>query len=386
MTEPKISYIEITARTDFPVVGRPEMHLWEPTLRTLQNQDFKDFEYIVVDVFYHERPNYFKDHNYGLRIKHIPATPNIWSELGLVQTCHQFNKGLVYADGKLVLFGADSAMYPPWLMGELWRHYMEGWFISLGFGADITFSPDLKERMLGNDGQYKFVDEWQGQRPEKTRTGLVDTYWYRDLGYEGIVTMDHRYRNLFTTGPSNFSMIPPSWFYGISTLSMSAALKVNGMSLNFDGDSALNDVDLGWRLKMAGFEQIAMCRKCYTIEAYAGTFWHPKMMSPRPEVKCNYAMVNWNKMKGKYRANDGMNTMEVDEMIGKICGDQGICDVKNVCRTLPHRGPFFNKQVPNLYEHWLKHGAPERFDLALERDMRKAGVSHRDGTFVNMEE
>ena len=92
----------------------------------------------------------------GLKIKHIPASPNIWTPHGLVQTCHQFNKGIIHADGELLFFDADSGMLHPQLMENLWKHYQDGYFVSLGFGSDVTFAPELQERKLGKDGNYEY--------------------------------------------------------------------------------------------------------------------------------------------------------------------------------------------------------------------------------------
>ena len=284
----RISYVTITARSDYPTVGLPKLHLFEPTLKTLASQTFKDFEYVVVDVFYEERKDYFKEHNYGLKIKHIPASPNIWTQHGLVQTCHQFNKGIIHADGELLFFDADSGMLHPQLMENLWKHYLDGYFVSLGFGSDVTFAPELYERKLGKDGNYEYpAGSWQGT--SQASTTIVPTEWIKALGYgyQGIIIMDNRYRKLYEDRPSSeHHRIPPDWFYGISTVSMEAMLKVNGFNLAFDGDSALNDVDLGNRLVTAGYFRLEMFRDSYCVEAFARTLLASEnaQVPPRSEV------------------------------------------------------------------------------------------------------
>lgn len=375
----KISYITITARADYPTVGLPNLHLWEPTLKTLKNQTFTDFEYIIVDVFYEDRKDYFKTHNYGLKIKHIPASPNIWTQYGLVQTCHQFNKGIIHADGELLFFDADSGMLHPQLMENLWKHYKDGYFVSLGFGSDVTFAPELQERKLGKNGNYQYpAGSWQ--QTSKTSTTIVPTEWIKALGYgyQGNLILDHRYRSMFEQPNSpNSTLIPPDWFYGISTVSMEAILKVNGFNNAFDGDSALNDVDLGNRLVIAGYDNLWMFRDSYCIEAFAGPFWHPKMRTIRPEVKCNNGMVLYNKLSGRYRANEPISNADIDYIIHNICTTK--CGVRDTCRTMPHRGPFFNKNEPELVAYWKKYGITETVDLEMEREVREEEV----GTYVN---
>jgi len=377
----KLSMIQITARANYPTAGREDLHLWEPTLQTLAHQTFKDFELIVVDVFYDERPDYFKEHNYGLKIKHIPATPNPWHKWGLVQTCSQFNKGIIHADGELILTDADSSMLPPNLLEQLWKHYQDGYFVSLGFGADLTFATELYERKLNAEGIYEFkTGIWQGtQLEEAKKRSIVPTGWYSFLGYKGLVIMDHRYRQLFANSNREMTLIKPDWYYGISTISLEAALKVNGYDTSFDGDSALNDVDMGYRLVQAGYNKLAMFRDSYIIEAYAKLGWHPKMRSPRPEIKCNFAILQFNRWTYRYRVNTPLSPRDINYIITNICTNK--CPIKEQCRKLSHRGPFFNKNEPELFEYWRRYGASFQIDLEIEREMRKNGES--EGTFVN---
>lgn len=363
----KISFIEVTARSNYPIAGKPALHLWEVTLQTLARQSFTDFEYIVSDIFWDERKDYFKEHNYGLSIKHIPAAPNIWHEKGLCQICHQFNKGIIHADGELLFFCADSNMIHPRLMENLWNHYRDGWFITLGFGSDVSYGPQYLQTTA--------------------RENIIPTEWYRFLDFHGHVHMDHRYNSLFEKTNDNFVPLKPrrlNWYYGISTVSLEAALKINGLNECFDPDVTLSDIDFGERLFMAGYDRIAMCRDCYVVEAYAGTDWHLGM-KPKKEVKCTYGLLLYNRLGHRYRANDPLSTLDVDGIINRICLDpEGKkCNVRETCKTLPHRGPFFNKNEMEEYEYWLKHGASIKLDLDFEREMRKQGVDHQTGTFVN---
>lgn len=378
----KISYLEITARTDYPTVGVPDLHLWEPTLKTMSRQTLKDFELIFIDVLYDERPDYFKDHNYGLRIKHIPAKPNAWHDLGLVQTCSQFNRGIIHSDGELIFTSADSNMYPPDLMENLWRHYKDGFFTSLGFGSDLTYTPEIYERTLQADGTYRDkTGSWQGA---SAIDNTVPTDWYTGiLPYKGKVIMDHRYRSLFQHTTREQSVILPSWYYGISTMSLDAALRVNGYDQALDGDSALNDVDIGNRLSMLG-AKLAMFRDSYCVEAYAGTFWNPKMMSPRPEIKCNYGIVQYNRQRSRMRVNSAFPSppMIEAEIIQGICRER--CDIRDKCATMPHRGPFFNKNEFKLYDYWKHVASQVRVNLQYEREDRLDGSAYTEGTFVNV--
>jgi hypothetical protein len=271
-------------------------------------------------------------------------------------------------------------MVPPDLMANLWKHYKDGYFVSLGFGADLTYAIDeeVKDRKLMPDGTYEF--SWQGMKFYTNPS--VHTDWYSFLGFEGKrVSMDHRYEKLFHGNQREVQVIPPDWYYGISTVSLEAALKLNGYDLNFDGDSVLNDIDFGHRLHMAGYNNLAMFRDSYIIEAYAKLGWHPKM-KPRIEIKCNYALMLYNRMISRCRANEPLSQADVDSIIHDICGHQ--CNIQETCRTYyKHRAPFYDKNVMQYYEHWKKHVMTTNIDLAEERNMRINAEKYQEGTFVN---
>lgn len=362
----KISYVEITARPDFPTVGRPDLHLFEPTLQTLAKQTMKDFEYIIVDVFWHERKDYFRKHNYGLTIKHVPASPNPWSRLHLVQACHQFNKGVTYASGELILMGADSGMYPPHLMENVWEQYKKDYFVSLGFGLDSTY--------LSNQTFPHFY---------KTS---ISTDWCEFLGFKKDIYMDHRYHQLFNSQQQSFSTITGQWFYGISSISMEAYLKLNGFDLNFDsGNRAyLSDCDLGYRLSMAGYK-LGMQKDCYCVEAYAERNWHKKMkQNPRIEIVCNYALLKFNLAKKRFKVNEPLSDSDIDWIITHACGE--LCEIKSECREkCAYRAPFYNKNEKKLYTYWRKQ-ANRKLNLNAERNDVINNQQDWRGTFVNIQQ
>lgn len=361
----KISYLEITARSDYPITGRPDLHLWEVTLQTLAKQSFKDFEYIVCDAFYEQRKDYFKEHNYGLKIKHIPVTPYVWKDYNVCTSCHQFNKGFIHADGELVFMGADNSMYHPDLFEQIWRRYKEGWLVSAGFGSDVTYATQLFEK-----SEFKLR--------EFSRKNPVPTDWYNFLGFEGCLHMDHRY-NEFEGTNLEMREISPQWYFGFGSLPLKAALFVNGFDENFDADSNMSDIDLGYRLYRSGWKKMAMFRDIYAIEAYCAG-WHSTMK--RPEVKCNYALFLYNELVGRDRANEPLSESDVADMIRRIC--RGKCPIKAQCRErCKHRAPFYNKNEPALCEVWDQKRT-ERLDLTFERELRIAGDDYKEGTYVNV--
>jgi len=371
----KISYVEMTGWSDYPTLGRKNLHIWEPSVQRFAMQTMKDFEYIVVDILYHERPNYFKHHNYGLKIKHVPAAPNIWFDLGLPTECHQINKGFIYSDGEIIIVNGDSFMYPPDFMEKVWKHYQDGYFACAGFGADLTYYPN----------EIFMKKKRKHFKTKVSLTNIIPTDWYRFLGFEGKLRMHERYMSYFDKSDIEKVIIPPSQYYGASVISLEAVLKTNGFEMLLDGDSVLADCDMGMRLGLAGYGQkLVMFKDTYCVEALAETGWHPRMRNPG--IKCNYAIMKFNHRMGRYRANDPISESDIDWIINNLCL-KGTCGDAEACRRLnPNLYPFWQKKEKELYEYWKKHQVPMSLDLELEREMRIDGEEpYNEGTFVNVQ-
>jgi len=134
---------------------------------------------------------------------------------------------------------------------------------------------------------------------------------------------------------------------------------------------------------MLGYK-LAMFRDSFCVEAYAGTFWNPKMKSPRPEVKCNFGIVQYNKYRQRSRVNDAFPSppMIDAEIIQGVCRER--CGIRDKCATMPHRGPFYNKNEAKLYKYWKNKASQVRLNLQYEREDRLDGSSYTEGEFVNV--
>jgi len=140
-----ISCILCTAREDYPILGLPKVHVFEPTIRSLIKQSFKDFELIIVDALYDKRSN----HDFSklpFPVKHVPPHPNhsfwlkrgLWNVAGMLNTAllhalwnvaGMLNTALLHAEGDLIVRLDDCCEIPdPDYLKKFWEYYESGLF------------------------------------------------------------------------------------------------------------------------------------------------------------------------------------------------------------------------------------------------------------------
>ncbi len=101
------------------------------------------------------------------------------------------------------------------------------------------------------------------------------------------------------------------WFYGYSSLSLEAALKVNGFNELFDGDKGQEDQEMGLRLSMAGYNDLFLLDvNHWVIEHEHNPIPLDVIKEDKRNIKCNYAIFLLNKMNRRWRANSERLTEE----------------------------------------------------------------------------
>ena len=365
----KISFVMITARTDYPYVGRPDLKIFEPTIESFRNQTMKDFELIIVDTLYNERKDYFNDMNLPFKIKHVPAAPNLWHDVGLPGICTQYNKGIIYADGELIYFMGEGYLFIPEFCENLWKHYKEGYIPFVWYFYDNTWVPE-------------------GVNPVND-VSIFDHIHYNILGYTGK-NISHEHRSLKAFKGNNNKVYRPSWewWFGCSSTPLYAMLKINGFNQRCDGDRMLLDCDVGSRLQLAGFEKFALFRDLYTIRIWPDmSVWNPKLPKDAPTIKCNLPLIHWSRHHDHYRANDYELTDEdIKWMKEQFCGKQ--CMMREQCKTehpwqypFEHKAGYGFKCEKKWFDFWMAH--QEMIDLAEERKKRIAGdEKYKQGTIT----
>lgn len=299
-----ISFIMITARTDFPYKNRPDLHLFEPTLECFKKQTMMDFEWVIVDALYEQRKNYFSNLDLPFKVKHIPALPNLWIENGFPGICTQYNKGIIYADGKLLFFTGDSHMVQPNFMQELWGQYLKGHFPLAWYFYDNSFALARDAFQLHadtntcKDGKQQFDAAY----PEQFSKAPVE---YDILGFKGGKTeIEHRYVRCFQGNDRKACLAPWDWWFGCSSASLEAILKVNGFDQRFDGDQMLLDCDVGSRLDLAGYGiRFAIFRNIYLIKIPSDRSWNPSFIKKHVTIKCNLPLIWHSRYFNEYASN-----------------------------------------------------------------------------------
>jgi len=375
---PKISFVMITARTDNPYFGRPDLNIFEPTMESFKAQTMKDFEWIIVDHLYDERKDYFKNMKLSFRVKHVPAHPNVWHDVGLCGVCTQYNKGIIYADGELIYFMGEGYLFMPNFCDRLWTYYKQGYVPLVWYFYDNTFAPK---------DVVKSEPFWRTTYPEDTASPIP----YNILGYTGKnITLEHR--PIYAFKGNNKEVYPATWewWFGCSSAPLTAMIRINGFDQRFDGDRMLLDCDVGSRLQLAGIDKFALFRDLFTVRIWTDiSVWNPKLPKDSPSIKCNLPLIWWSRDRKRFKANDHQITdMDIKWMKDEYCGKQ--CQIREQCRIQhPWQFPFEHKEgygyksEKKWFDYWRTHQI--EIDMVKEREKRIWGdKKYSEGTFITI--
>ncbi|MBW2561664.1 MAG: glycosyltransferase family 2 protein, partial [Deltaproteobacteria bacterium] len=249
-----ITLLMNTARDDFPMVGLPDTFIFEPTIRSLNKQELKNFELVIVDALWSEKRKRWLEEHARFPVKYIDALPNRWLEHGMVGIATQKNKGLLYAEGELVVFVDDCVMFPL----RDWTRKIWGWYEKGYWPMSLTCYFEGGRPKLMKDGERR--DTFH-----KSPTDEPDLGELYSIFRPGDVVRDSRFKFV-----GDVLEAPSSWFYGGSSAALDALLRINGIDERFDGKKGLEDVDTGMRLENAGYSgKFILDRSLYHIEN-----WH----------------------------------------------------------------------------------------------------------------
>lgn len=299
----KISIIYATARPDYPMQDRPDIHQFTPLLESLEKQTFTDFELIISDVYHEKRSYDFSKHSFP--VKHINPSEFSWaSKKGLWALQDAFNWGLVYADGELLLWFGDCCELVNDDSLQIWWDWYEKGFCALALfvyykgGRPFLVDEAIKEKYTIGGG-----------------TKAEDFKRLVEEGYMKNVLRDSRWK-FVEESPNGIYPCSGQLFYGYSSSRLDDMLKLNGYDSNFDGSKALTDVEMGLRLGKIG-SQFVLDKKLWLVEHAHNAI--PKEVlwgTPTPgDFRSNYSLMLLNQKKNKIRVNDYRLTKEELEWI-----------------------------------------------------------------------
>jgi len=348
-----ISVIMPTARHDYPIIGLPHVHFLHPTLKSLKNQTFRDFEFILVDALYEKRPKLFEGRPFHANkldfpIKHVPVHPNhrFWLDQKRWNVCGALNTGILYAEGELLVRIDDCSEFREDFLQRFWEGYQSGYFpMAMHVRYHAGKPARVNEEYLKKGYEAKYA-----QMPGEDRAMLLK----RLYGEDGLIR-DTRWPTVEKAGRM---VAPPEWYYGYSSASLEALLKVNGFNELFDPQKGQEDQDLGIRLSMAGYRDVFLLDKDLWVIEHE--HYPPEVDSP-DQFKCNYGIIQYERAKGLYRANTWKLTFEDCEWIRRnICPK---CLNYNRCLKERLAGKFYLDE--ELFREWLSN--QRVFDLREER-------------------
>jgi glycosyltransferase involved in cell wall biosynthesis len=353
---PCITVILPTARGDYPIIGLPNLHMFQPTIESLKTQTFKDFELIIVDAIYHIRPKLFQGKPFHadklpFPVKHIPIEHNsgfnhrFWMDNRRWNVCGTLNTGIVHAKGELLVRIDDCSGFDNDYLKRFWEGYQSGYWPC---AMHIRY---LKGKPSRLNKEYLEKGIEHSKLGKETRSNLLKSLY----GEEGLIR-DTRYKTVKEKGGKMIA--PYEWYYGYSSVSLEVVLKVNGYDELFDGDKSLEDVDMGSRLDMAGYKnKFVLDVNHQVIEHEHGPIYKGLIDKVKP-IKCNHSIYLTNRRKNRYRANSDILSVKDIEFIRRD-------SLKSPCSPSPD---FYDENCNGKwFDIWVKN--QPIFDLREERKL-----------------
>jgi glycosyltransferase involved in cell wall biosynthesis len=340
-----ISCILSTARHSFPIIGLPNVHIFEPTLRSLEKQAFKDFELIIVDALYPERKEWIERTKWSFPIKYVPVHANhrFWLDHKRWGVCGQLNTALLHCQGDLVVRLDDCSEFDADFLQKFVEGYQNGYF------------PLAMHTRYRNGSQAYYNESYRQEGYDFAREDPDRKKILSQVYNEGNPVRDTRWSIVEKRG--GHMIAPQDWFYGYSSFTLEVALKINGFNELFDGDKGQEDQEFGLRLSMAGYKNMfCLDTSHWVIEHEHEPIPAGIVARDVNNVKCNYAIYLLNQMKNRWRANSELLT---EEDLRFIVAET----LKPPCS--PRQGMYEDDCQGDLFKLWASH--QPIFDLREER-------------------
>jgi hypothetical protein len=291
-----ISVVLNTARFDYPMIGRPNTHLFEPTLDSLKKQTFKNFELVISDVRYDYRKDFFSNHTQPFSINHFKPDSNYWLDNKLVAIAYTRNQGIINAKYNFIVFLDDcselknvnylSTIYS-------WLTYITQHKLKYVVSA-ITEYYENNQPLLHSSTYYPALDPEDNGKPMTLNED-------KTMKKEGL----------------EFYFRPGCYAGGYLGLTMDTLYQLNGYDEMYDGTKGLIDSDLALRLVNLGFNSILDSR-LRVIEHHHKDFYditeRDKNVFKGVQTKCNFPLIQTRLNRKKEYTKSNIDAISLDEL------------------------------------------------------------------------
>lgn len=346
----KISVVMATARDNYPILGMPNTFIFQPTIQSLENQSFTDFELIICDALYEMRRRKMKKMKTSFPLKHVKPKASVWEKLKAWRVCSQLNTALMHCEGELIVRIDDCCSFGPDFLEKFWSWHKRGYCAQ----ALVIYHHGLKPLKYGETARKLY---YQAYKWELSYDELIAKL--EQLYRPGEIIRDSRWRFLEGKGVTLGDM--KSWYYGYGSAPLKALLKLNGYDEKFDGLKSLEEVDLGSRLHMIGCKDLILDESLTVIEHFHGPISPKAFKLKCKPFKCNYGLYLYNIHRNLWKANWEKISFEDCRWIRN-----------NICPSCPNNFRCMNEDlkakfyVPGkLFQIWLENQAS--FNLKEER-------------------
>jgi len=217
---------------------------WELLLDSMEQQTFKDFEYIIVDGLYNQRKDevekILKDYSFPItyvkdKFWYHSEEEKFGTRPGLPSAR---NTGVIHARGKLIVWHDDNTWLPPdWLS----RHVQ-------AFKLDFDGMAGLS------------YGSWAKPHKMSTFSDLIKDH-REDYNGNKIPIIDEKTHEI----TYQYNMLPTGWLYGSNmSIRTEYILKINGFPEEFCGQMGSEDCFTAICLQRAG-AKLVLDKKCFVI-------------------------------------------------------------------------------------------------------------------------
>ncbi len=282
---------------------------FEFAFKSLKEQTFRDFEYVIIDGYYNARKgeimSLIDKMKFDFSVLYLPDKPSRWKGQRF-QICNARNTALIFANGQYIVNHDDCTKMPKdWIERHI--SYLEKGYIVTGswIGYQFTFDDEGIVGVYGPEDRSKIIKE-----PKEVGAG---------------------------------------WFYGQnSSYPLEAALDINGFDEELDGEMGQEDINLAIRLERKGFKIIY--DPTNVTDVHTSTHYYEKLIPPILKTLKD----------GKEYPSNILITQRLLDDIGRVFPYGNHFDIKDIRKMV--RQYDIKHDMKQLYENMEVCVNPDKYD------------------------